>query len=90
MRQVGLTFEVAMIGLAVFGVIVAYAIHVVHRLRTGVSKLVGYADSRAAVQRAALIKGEPVSLARRIAGALCIAAMIAILAFAFARKIQII
>ncbi len=90
MRQVGLTFEVAMIGLAVLGVIVAYAIHVIHRFRTGATKLVEYADSRAGFQRAALIKGEQVSLARRIAGALCIAAMIAILAYAFARKIQLI
>jgi len=90
MRHVGLTFEVAMIGLAVLGVIVAYAIHVVHRFRTGARKLVEYADNRAAVQRAALIKGEHTPLARRIAGAFCIAALIAILAYAFARKIQLI
>jgi hypothetical protein len=90
MSEVGITFEVAMIGLAVLGVLVAYAIHVIHRFRTGVTKLVEYADSRAAIQRAALIKGEQTPLARRIAGALCIAAMIAILAYAFARKIQLI
>ena len=81
--------------------IVAYAIDVFHRFRTGATKLAEYADSRAGFQRATLIKGElvplatlikgeQVPLARRIAGALCIAAMIAILAFAFARKIPII
>ena len=40
MSEVGITFEVAMIGLAVLGVLVAYAIHVIHRFRTGVTKLV--------------------------------------------------
>ncbi|MDP2358833.1 MAG: hypothetical protein Q8M31_22640 [Beijerinckiaceae bacterium] len=90
MSKAGHTFEVAMIGLAVLSVIVAYAIHVIHRFRAGASKLVEFADSGAAIQRAALIRGEQPPLARRIAGALCIDAMIAILAYAFARKIQLI
>ena len=82
-------FETIAIGLAVAGVLVAYAIHVVHMFRRGGGKLVAYLDGRAAAQRAALLKGEP-ALAKRVAGALCIAAMMAILAYAFARKIQFI
>lgn len=89
MKSVGITFEAAMIGLAVLGALVAFAIVVVRSFFGGARKFVAFVDSRAETQRATLLKGEP-SLARRIAGALCITAMIAILAYAFARKIHLI
>ena len=90
MSEAGITFDAIAIGLAVLGVLVAYAIHVVHTFRQGAKRLVEIADGRAASQRAALLKGEQTSMTRRIAGALCITAMIALLAYAFARKIHLI
>jgi hypothetical protein len=89
MSRLGAAFDAIAIGVAALGVLVAFAIHVVHTFRSGTGKLVEYADGRAQAQRLALAKGEP-STARRFAGALCIATLIAILAYAFARKIHLI
>jgi len=89
MRNVGVTFDVIAIGLAVLGVLVAFAIHVFQTFRAGTKKLIEFADGRAEAQRLAIAK-EDQSAFRRIAGAVCITAFIAILACAFARKIHLI
>ena len=88
MSEGGISFDAIAIGLAVLGVLVAYAMHVVRSFKNGANKLVDYADSRAQRQREALAKGEP-SLARRVAGGLCITALVGILAYAFANKIHL-
>jgi hypothetical protein len=89
MSKSWITFEALAIGLAVLGVLVAFAIHVVHSFGAGARKIVEFADSRAERQRTALLKGEP-SVTRRIAGAVCITALVVLLACAFARKINLI
>ena len=90
MSNTGVTFDVIAIGLAVLGVLVAYAIHVIHMFRKNTKRIVEIADSRAATQRSALLKGEERSLFQRVAGVICIGALVAILAYAFARKIHFI
>ncbi|MFN3890404.1 MAG: hypothetical protein ACK4MV_08405 [Beijerinckiaceae bacterium] len=90
MSETGVTFDAVAIGLAVLGVLVAYAMHVIHMFRKGAKHLVEVADSRAAAQRSALLRGDDRSRFQRIAGVLCITAMIVILAYAFARKIHLI
>ena len=90
MTNTGFTFDAIAIGLAVLGVLVAYAMHVFHMFRKGTKRLVEIADGRAELQRAALLKGKQRSLFQRVAGVICIAALVAILAYAFARKIQLI
>jgi hypothetical protein len=90
MTNTGFTFDAIAIGLAVLGVLVAYAMHVVHMFRKGTKRLVEIADGRAEMQRAALLKGEQRSLFQRVAGVICIAVLVAILAYAFSRKIHLI
>ena len=90
MTNTGVTFDAIAIGLAVLGLLVAFSIHVIQMFRKGTTRLVEIADSRAATQRAALLKGEQRPLFQRIAGVVCITALVAILAYAFARKIHFI
>ncbi|MBX9757601.1 MAG: hypothetical protein K2Y29_02405 [Beijerinckiaceae bacterium] len=88
MSEGGISFDAIAIGLAVIGVLVAYALHVFRSFNEGAKALVDYADSRAQAQREALAKGEP-SLARRAAGGFCITALVVILAYAFVNKIHL-
>jgi len=90
MNQTGTTFDAIAIGLAFLGVLVAGAIHVVHPHRDGMRRLLAIAGDGADARRAGPRKGGQRNALPLIAGALFVAAAIAILAYAFARKFHLI
>ena len=84
----GFPYEAALIGLAVAGVLLAYFVHVFRRIVRTRAAVVNYLDSRADAQRAAMSQPEPSNWIR-LARIVLLTSLVALLATAFARKLQL-